>query len=187
MRLAITAVIAMILVLVATACAASDKLVRIPYDPQTDLPKLAGNLEITPENVRFHSRCAYIHLSEWAESAKLKSVATCVVALTKDRLVVVTWNEENDKYTPVFSLSYGDISQAALSVEGTKFQLQITAPIGFLAITTAKYRAPPPGDSSATAEMLEQLREKGVPIADAQGRVELKTPKQFIIFYFRRY
>jgi hypothetical protein len=171
----------LILVVVAQMCFADDRLVRIPYDPETDLPKLASDLGVSEHSVEFHSRCAYVHLTEWAASANLRTIGTCVVALTPDRLIIATWKADQETYVPVFKFQYRDVAQAALSIEGTKYQLQLTTPEGFLAVTTTKYRVPPPGDSSGSATVFKKMTERGVLAAESRGRVDLKQTQFHLI------
>ncbi|MDP1655161.1 MAG: hypothetical protein Q8K91_08470 [Hylemonella sp.] len=174
MNRATFAIAILVLLFAVRVCVADDRLVNIPYNPQTDLPKLAGDLGVSQESVLFHGRCGFIHLNEWIQSVGLQSVQTCVITLTPDQLILSTWKADTSMYVSVFRLGYGDIKQAALSVEGTKYQLQLTTALGFLAITTAKYRAKPPGDSSDAAEILKHLAAKGIVVADSPGRVDLK-------------
>lgn len=172
---------ALFLLFAARVCVADDRLVNIPYDPQTDFPKLAGDLGISQESVLFHGRCGYIHLNEWVQSVGIQSIRTCVILLTQDQLILSSWKTDASMYISVFKLGHGDIKRVALSIEGTKYQLQLTTPLGFLAITTAKYRTKPPGDSSDAMEILKHLTAKGVAVVDSPGRVDFKMPTLRIV------
>ena len=183
MHLSIMAVIAM---LASQLSIAGEKLVNVPYDPASDFSKLAENLGIDRPNVTFHSRCAYFKLNEWVSKAKLESLSTCVVVFVDDRLILATWDADRGAYVPIIDLRSSDISRAALSVEGAKHQLQLRTNVGFLAITTSKYRAPPPGDSSDVVELLRQLDAKGVTAEDSPGRVDLEPPPEIQWYYKRR-
>jgi uncharacterized protein YchJ len=147
---------------------ADDNLIRIPYEPSTDLPKLAIDLGINADSVELHSRCAYIHLNEWSATAKTQSINTCVAILTHDNLIFATWKPDSKTYATLISLTYSDMTQIALSIEDSKHQLQLTTSVGLLAITTVNSQR----ESTGAIEFFDQLAVKGITTSDSPGRID---------------
>jgi len=181
-RFAIIAAVA--LLYVSNLCFAGE-LTKIPYDPNTDLSKISADLHVSTQDVLLHTRCAYVQLDAWAPNVPLKSFNTCVLLITKDHVVLSTWNEANGNYSALIDLRYQDISNASLSIEGAKYQLQLTYKLGMIVITTSRYKVPPPGDTSESSIAFELLKSNEVPTSESPGRVEPKMPQFLVVPRFK--
>jgi hypothetical protein len=153
--------------------AGASNLTRVPYDPATDLPKLSKDIGLTPEQVLLHLRGAYFKLHEWMPSAWMDDLHTCVFIATDDSLLLVHWDPDAQAYKRGIVLRYTDITNAAMSIDGSKHQLQLATPSGYLAISLFQGAR---GDSTPVIAAYDLLKGKKIPVVQSQGRIDVYLP-----------
>jgi hypothetical protein len=162
--------------------AGASNLTKTPYDPATDLPKLSKDIGLAPEKVRLHLRGAYFKLHEWMPSAQIDDLHTCVFIATDDSLLLVHWDPDAQTYKQGIALRYTEITNAAMSIDGSKHQLQLATPSGYLAISLFLYKEGSRSDSTPVVGAYELLKEKKIPVVQSQGRIDVYMPRTTLIY-----
>ena len=85
-----------------------------PYNPETDKAKIAENLGIPESSMELDRRCVYSKTEKWLATAPRNVFQTCVLVGTDDRLILVTYNEKEDRYNSPFSYLFSEIQEISI-------------------------------------------------------------------------
>lgn len=162
-----------------------------PYNPETDKTKIVENLGIPESSMELDRRCVYSKTEKWLANAPRNVFQTCVLVVTDDRLILVTYNEKEDSYNSPFSYLFSEIQEISVSeqdgvrlnVEGKKIQFQFLTKDGFFSVTAWRGKmGDRPIDSRGGQDAFDMVKAKGVAVTPSLGFVDMHMSNSFLIF-----
>lgn len=161
-----------------------------PYVPGEGKAELAAELGLSVDEVLVDRRCVYTKTEHWMAQTTVKSMSTCTLVITPNRIILANYDSGQKLHRVDLSFEYPQLTSVALSIQeggdvsldldGRKTQVQFETPQGFVSVSA--WRSPPkvkPFDTRGAEDAFDFIKSKGVPVVESHGRVNVENPKSF--------
>jgi hypothetical protein len=152
-------------------------LKTVPFNAETDLPKLSEDLNIPETDILLYAPGQYSQMDGWAPAADLHLYRQMLFILTKNRTIFAVWDEQNNKFKPYYSFRDQDIRDMALYDGKPYRQIQLSSSRGFLAVNLLNTKAFMKEDSSdlsqTTLAAFDLLKSRNIRQHPSRGYVKV--------------
>jgi hypothetical protein len=164
-----------------------------PYVPGQGRQALADELSLPLGEILVDRRCVYTRTDHWIAKVPVKTMSTCTVVATPTKLIIANYDSSSQRHVVDISFDYAQLKavalnakdgyDAAIEVEGKRFQVQFETDQGFISLTA--WRSPQhvkPYDEQGAKDVFDVVASKGVPVVESKGRVDVFMTTPLTIF-----